>query len=243
MEEVPRHDVLAGVEALVGQLGVLHEAFGRGWSLSDGEVREVVEGVQRAAAVFESVRLGAVKLLDDRPTALGGAGRGRVAAEFLVAKLNLDPATARADVEAAHALAPDTGTLPEVGAALAAGEITRDHADVAVRAVARLPKRLLAAPAADGAEPVDGSCRADGPATHLQVVTGGWPSTATGSRSGTSRAWPRPCWTAWTRTAPIVSSTPRRCPAARSAWSPPPTAPAPYAPPPPPPTPPCCRPR
>lgn len=53
-----------------------------------------------------------------------------------------DRGTAHRDVRAARALDPEAGTLPQVGAALAAGEISREHANVCVRAVARLPKRL-----------------------------------------------------------------------------------------------------
>ncbi len=49
---------------------------------------------------------------------------------------------AAADLEAAHALARETGPLQSVSAALRHGEITRAHADAAVRVARDLPKRL-----------------------------------------------------------------------------------------------------
>ncbi|WP_233149860.1 HNH endonuclease signature motif containing protein, partial [Kineosporia sp. A_224] len=79
---------------------------------------------------------------DERPEAVPGASEGKVAAAFLTGRLNVDPGRANADARAAHALDADSGSLPQVGAALAAGEITREHADACVRAVSRLPKRL-----------------------------------------------------------------------------------------------------
>ena len=67
-----------------------------------------------------------VKVLDDRPEAVPGAPLDRAGSVFLQERVHLDPARANADV----------------GAALAAGDITREHADVCVRAAAKLPKRL-----------------------------------------------------------------------------------------------------
>jgi hypothetical protein len=59
--------------------------------------------------------------------------------------LRLHPAQARRDVAAAHVLDTEAGDLPSVGVALAAGEITREHADVCVRVAANLPRRLTRA--------------------------------------------------------------------------------------------------
>ncbi|WP_088319841.1 HNH endonuclease signature motif containing protein [Kineosporia sp. R_H_3] len=139
---MPVHDLQAGVEAMRAATAVVLEASRCAWSLSDGEARDVVEAFTRAMASAEAARLAVIKVLDERPEAVPGASEGKVAAAFLTGRLNIDPGRANADARAAHALDADSGSLPQVGAALAAGEITREHADACVRAVARLPKRL-----------------------------------------------------------------------------------------------------
>ncbi|WP_143447759.1 HNH endonuclease signature motif containing protein [Kineosporia sp. R_H_3] len=136
------HDLQAGVEAMRVATAVVLEASRCAWSLSDGEARDVVEAFTRAMASVEAARLAVIKVLDERPEAVPGASEGKVAAAFLTGRLNVDQGRANADARAAHALDADSGSLPQVGAALAAGEITREHADACVRAVARLPKRL-----------------------------------------------------------------------------------------------------
>ncbi|WP_143447966.1 HNH endonuclease signature motif containing protein [Kineosporia sp. R_H_3] len=139
---LPVHDLHAGVEAMRAATAVVLEASRCAWSLSDGEARDVVEAFTRAMASAEAARLAVIKVLDERPEAVPGASEGKVAAAFLTGRLNVDQGRANADARAAHALDADSGSLPQVGAALAAGEITREHADACVRAVARLPKRL-----------------------------------------------------------------------------------------------------
>lgn len=139
---LPVHDLRAGVEAMRAATAVVLEASRCAWSLSDGEARDVVEAFTRAMASAEAARLAVIKVLDERPEAVPGASEGKVAAAFLTGRLNVDQGRANADARAAHALDADSGSLPQVGAALAAGEITREHADACVRAVARLPKRL-----------------------------------------------------------------------------------------------------
>ncbi|MBI4943059.1 MAG: DUF222 domain-containing protein [Actinobacteria bacterium] len=141
-ESAPAHDLLAGVQAMKAATAMVLEASRCAWSLSDDEVRGAVEDISRAMASAEAARLAVIKILDERPEAVPGASEGKVAAAFLTGRLNTDPGRANADARAAHALDSDSGSLPQVGAALAAGEITREHADACVRAVARLPKRL-----------------------------------------------------------------------------------------------------
>src|SRR4029077_16523654 len=53
---------------------------------------------------------------------------------------------------------PDRGDLPQLGAALAAGDVSRAHVDVAVRAVTRIPSHLTKTVDADG---VSGAERMD----------------------------------------------------------------------------------
>jgi hypothetical protein len=155
----------------------VREAAARAWSLSDAELRDAVEAVCRAASRVEAARLAVVKALDERPGAVAGARAGATAAEFLVRRLNVDPGRARADVEAAYALAADSGTLPQVGAALAAGDITREHAAVCVRAAARLPKRLAEVTVTADSDTTNDENTEDGeesdaPRTGLQVADG-----------------------------------------------------------------------
>ncbi|WP_088319779.1 HNH endonuclease signature motif containing protein [Kineosporia sp. R_H_3] len=139
---MPVHDLQAGVAAMKAATAMVLEASRCAWSLSDSEARDVVEAFTRAMASAEAARLAVIKVLDERPEAVPGASEGKVAAAFLTGRLNVDQGRANADARAAHALDADSGSLPQVGAALAAGEITREHADACVRAVARLPKRL-----------------------------------------------------------------------------------------------------
>lgn len=73
MEEMPRHDLLAGADALAEQLDVLAAAAHRTWSLSDAEVRDGVEALARLQSRLAAVTLAMVRTLDGRPDAVGGA--------------------------------------------------------------------------------------------------------------------------------------------------------------------------
>ena len=135
-DAVPMHDIHAELAALAAhaQAG----AADRAWSLSIAELRAAVVAGARLKAALDSAWLGLVKALDDRDEPPG-------ARHFLTDALRLPPGQAAADVEAAHTLAADTGALPGVGSALRNGEITRAHADAAVRVARDLPKRLATA--------------------------------------------------------------------------------------------------
>ncbi|HEX3305347.1 MAG TPA: DUF222 domain-containing protein, partial [Streptosporangiaceae bacterium] len=78
-----------------------------------------------------------------------GSASDTSAATFLIHAGRTARATAHHDARAAAMIAPD-GLLPQLGAAFAAGEISRAHVDVAVRAIRQLPKRLLRRVDADG---------------------------------------------------------------------------------------------
>ncbi len=150
-------DVLAGL-ALVGRgLGLLVGA--RVWSLSDAQVRDAVLSVTGAVASLEAARLGLVRELDGRAGAVAGARAGQVAATFLVEAARVASGQAHRDVAAARMVDPDGGLLAGLGAALAAGAVSRAHVEVAVGAVGRIPARLLAAVGVDG---VSGAARVDG---------------------------------------------------------------------------------
>lgn len=133
-------------------------ATAREWSLSDAELRDAVGAGAAALARLEAAWLGLVRALDGRPEAVAGARPGKTAATFLIHGLRVSAGRAHADVAAAHAIDPDEGPLPRMGAALAAGEVSRAHLDVAVRAIARIPAHLTRAMDADG---VSGAARVD----------------------------------------------------------------------------------
>jgi hypothetical protein len=107
------------------------------WPLSDAESRELVVLAAGVRSAAEAVYLKTVLDLDTRPDAVAGARPGKVAVTFL--RQRLRRTRAAADVTAAHALEDD---LPRLGDALAAGEVSREHVDVAVRTMKRIPQHL-----------------------------------------------------------------------------------------------------
>ncbi|MBK7623600.1 MAG: DUF222 domain-containing protein [Kineosporiaceae bacterium] len=129
-------------------------------TLSDDELRTALIATYRLVNQVEAAALHLVRALDDRPQAMPTCTAGKVAATFLVHALRLDPGQAAHDVAAARALDPDgagvgvdTGTdpldsaatsgLPEIGAALAAGDISRRHVDHAIGCLNRIDQDVL----------------------------------------------------------------------------------------------------
>ena len=129
-------------------------------TLSDDELRTALIATYRVVNQVEAATLHLVRALDDRPQAMPTCTAGKVAATFLVHALRLDPGQAAHDVAAARALDPDgagvgvdTGTdpldsaatsgLPEIGAALAAGDISRRHVDHATGCLNRIDQDVL----------------------------------------------------------------------------------------------------
>ena len=119
--------------------------------LSDAEVRAAARAAAALRAQVDAAYLGVVRELDSRPDAVPGVRPGQAAKAFLVQAVHVESAQAARDVSAARALDADTGDLPSLGAAYAAGEVTRGHVDVAVRALARVPRHLLTMADQDGA--------------------------------------------------------------------------------------------
>ena len=123
------------------------------WSLSNSQSRQAVTQGAAVFAAVESGWLGLVRDLDSRPDAVAGARAGFVARTFLAETLNLGK-TAGLDVQVAKAIDPDLdpvdGGLPRVGEVFAAGLISREHVNAAVKAVANLPQRLKKAVFDDG---------------------------------------------------------------------------------------------
>lgn len=112
-----------------------------GLSLSQDQLRGAMVSLHAAQQVLEAARLHVVRLLAavEEPSAhLGASTR-----HFLADALGVGAGAARADLEAARATDPDTGVLREMGGALAAGQLTRRHVDVACRTVAALPTGMV----------------------------------------------------------------------------------------------------
>ena len=120
------------------------------WMLSDPEacllVDEMFAGMNQSFAGYLRVLLE----LDSRPGAVEGARPDAVGQTYARHRLRRSPWQAAADMQLARALAPDAdpaeGGLPRLWAALAAGEVSREHGHVAVKALNKVPDELLAEP-------------------------------------------------------------------------------------------------
>jgi hypothetical protein len=111
------------------------------WALSDSESRDLVADLYGLSASTHAQYLRALADLDSRPDAVAGARPGKVAVTFVRERLR--GAHAATDVATAHALETD---LRQLGAALATGEVSRDHVGVAIRTLNRIPRHLRQEP-------------------------------------------------------------------------------------------------
>src|SRR6185312_8782207 len=116
---------------------------------TDAQVRDQVLALCGELARLEAKRLAWVHALDARPSAVPGAASDQVAATFLIHAARSGRAAAHQDVRVA-AMIGEGGLLPSLGAAFAAGEVSRAHVDVAVRAMRQVPKKLLHRVGPDG---------------------------------------------------------------------------------------------
>lgn len=137
-DDAPQHDLLRGLAQARDGLAAVTNA--RGWSLSASEIRAALIQVDQLRAQCEAAYLHVVRAAvatetDGRP--------GYQTAGFLKDRRRMTGARARADVEAATLCDPETGTLAELGQALMRGEVSRDHVDIARRAVKRVPAALV----------------------------------------------------------------------------------------------------
>jgi hypothetical protein len=146
---------LASAPAVLADLTALHDIIDglqqtRSWSLADADLRRAVASAGQLLARVDAVRLGLIRDLDTRPDAVPGAFGGKTAATFLIHATDASSVQAHADVTVARAMDPEVGVLRQTGAAFAAGEISRAHAEVAVRCLHKIPKHLAEAVDADG---------------------------------------------------------------------------------------------
>ena len=134
IEQVP---ILADALARVHD-GVSELLETRWPALTPEQVAAAVRVLSRERSRLGAALLGGLRAVDDRDDVVPWARPGTAAGTFLQDSLGLDKVAAHRHAETARLLASDGGDLPEVGAALAAGEITGEHAEVAVRLVRRL---------------------------------------------------------------------------------------------------------
>jgi hypothetical protein len=113
-----------------------------GYAFSDGEVLANLRAVYAVAARVEAVKLAFVAQLAARPDVVPGSRPGRAGVTFLTEGLHLSGRQAARDVAAAAAIASAAPQLPVMGQALVEGEVSREHLDVAVATLARIPKAL-----------------------------------------------------------------------------------------------------
>lgn len=109
-------------------------------SLTLAQVQRAHRELRAAAAQLDAALLHTTRLMlerDDSPR----SGPRTVA--WMTHTLHTGAGQARADVAAAQATDPVSGTLPQLGAALAAGTVVRQHVDVAVRALRQLPTGMV----------------------------------------------------------------------------------------------------
>jgi hypothetical protein len=141
VDEGSGHPASAGL-ALIEQ--GLDQVLGTStWSLSDAQVEALVVRLTGVAARTEAARAAAVRESVSRESPDARGERGARTVSLLRSACRLSPQRARADVKNAVLTCPDTGTFRELGAALAAGEVSRQHVDVARTTLNRLPARLV----------------------------------------------------------------------------------------------------
>lgn len=144
-------------------------------TLTPDEHRRAVQDGYALIAAAQAAGLHLLRTLDERPEAVPGAHPDRVGQYLLTHVVRLSPAQAASDVAAAWALDPDgagfvigadavdraaavdpglgvrtvagtpVGPLPMLGQALANGQVTRGHVDVAVRTLRHVPRGALTA--------------------------------------------------------------------------------------------------
>jgi hypothetical protein len=103
-------------------------------ALAPEEVRALGELWERFTAGVASGRLGVLAAIDARDDVVPKARVGEAGAVFAHHGLGQRRGTARRDARWAWLLRAEVGDLPAIGAALAAGDVTAGHVEVAVRA-------------------------------------------------------------------------------------------------------------
>jgi hypothetical protein len=124
------------------------------WAQSDTQARDSLNDCFKLKQTLEHIALQLLADLDTRPDAVPGARNGAVARTYIREKLHRRASDCTADVRAAQALItrtdPATGGLPLLAAALATGRVAREHIDIIVRTIHKIPTKILAANPPEG---------------------------------------------------------------------------------------------
>ena len=126
--------VVAGLDAAVDEALAVRCA-----ALGPQQLAALLRQLCRVRSRLDAAVLRCVKAVDDRDDVVPTARPGTAAAAFLQHSLGLEGRQARREADAARLLDPDTGDLPRLGAAHAAGQVSGGHVQVAVRLHHRLP--------------------------------------------------------------------------------------------------------
>ena len=113
------------------------------WSLSAVELGQALVAMSSFGGRFEALRGALLRESVSRETPDARGEQGARTVSLLKARCRVSLRRAGADVQNAKVTCPDTGTVRELGAALAEGAVSREHVDVARAAVNRLPCRLV----------------------------------------------------------------------------------------------------
>ena len=134
------HALLDQLEAITDQVVELGTGIERSLTLDGATARAMLVATHALHGRLEAVRLGLIRrsLADDPPSS-SGTKPGKATKNTLIDECRRSPAHARSDASKAQLLDPDTGALPKLSAALAAGQISAEHVDVARRCLEHLP--------------------------------------------------------------------------------------------------------
>ena len=134
----PSDPVEAGLALMREGLELVLSA--RGWSMSDRGLLASVVDLASLRSLGEAAHLHLLRMVEERESARS-TGAPSTAAWLRVA-LRLSPGRAKADVDAAQLADPDGGPLAALGTALGAGQISREHVDIGVRTLGKVPMHL-----------------------------------------------------------------------------------------------------
>ncbi|MGF1661480.1 MAG: DUF222 domain-containing protein [Kineosporiaceae bacterium] len=153
-------EVLGGVEAASGPLRDLLGTLlgGQSWRVPERDLLDALGSLHRLRGLVDAAHLRVVREIDARGVT-GAVGSAPVATttEGLVREVTgAGPGAARRDVAAARATGP-ADVLAGFAEHLADGRVRREHVDVAVRCLDRIPGHLVREPAEPGGASEEGA--------------------------------------------------------------------------------------
>lgn len=137
----PTHPVLCSPVQIAEAADALLASTGA--SLSLAELQDAYVALLAAESAVAAARLHVTRMLVEHERPHRRKAPGTQTKAWLEGTARLGRGAATAEVRAARATDPHSGPLRGLGAALASGEVTRQHVDVATRLLPRLPQRVL----------------------------------------------------------------------------------------------------